>query len=101
MSLYKAGDELRIRQWDDMETEFGTDTFGGIRCPEASFSIDMKHLCGENFTVQRRFDNRYYSQEGIERTNYGCWYIVEKMLEPRSEDLLFVATDKEFLELIE
>lgn len=27
---FKVGDRVRIRQWEDMEKEFGTDLFGDI-----------------------------------------------------------------------
>ena len=28
---YNVGDEVTIRQWDDMESEFGLDEYGGIK----------------------------------------------------------------------
>lgn len=44
----KVGDRLRIRQWGDMEHEFGLDSDGNISC-DASFTGTMRddfHLCG-------------------------------------------------------
>lgn len=31
---YNVGDEVTIRQWDDMESEFGLDEYGGIKVPK-------------------------------------------------------------------
>lgn len=40
---YNVGDEVTIRQWDDMESEFGLNKFGSIDVPE-SFTKEMKRL---------------------------------------------------------
>lgn len=42
---YKVGDVVRIREWDDMENEFGLDCDGAIKC-QGSFVISMKEFCG-------------------------------------------------------
>lgn len=44
-SDFKVGDIVRIRQWDDMELEFGTDRWGHIRCNQY-FTEQMKPVCG-------------------------------------------------------
>ena len=44
------GDMVRIRQWEDMEQEFGLNDRGSIICP-FHFSVEMKSLCGEVFRV--------------------------------------------------
>jgi hypothetical protein len=31
---YNVGDKVTIRQWDDMESEFGLDKYGGIKVPK-------------------------------------------------------------------
>jgi len=46
----KVGDKVRIRQWDDMEKEFGLDSAGDIKCL-ASFTRSMRNMCGNNHTV--------------------------------------------------
>lgn len=77
------GDRLRIRQWDDMVSEFGLDSYGDILC-HALFTDTMRddfHLCGQPFTVtgmskSERGFMKYKSQEG-------CPYIITAdMLEP-------------------
>ncbi len=49
---FKNGDRIRIRQWDDMEKEFGLDSDGDIYVGDgSSFIQDMKHLCGREATI--------------------------------------------------
>ena len=43
---YNVGDEVTIRQWDDMESEFGLDKYGGIKVPK-TFTEFMKKYCGQ------------------------------------------------------
>lgn len=43
---FKVGEIVRIREWDDMEKEFGTTMSGSIKC-HRYFSEGMKPLCGE------------------------------------------------------
>ena len=45
--MFKVGDRVRIRDWDDMEREYGLTVFGNIDGPEDVFSKDMKRLCGK------------------------------------------------------
>lgn len=82
----KVGDRLRIRQWGDMEHEFGLDSDGNISC-DASFTGTMRddfHLCGQPFTVTSMSKSeqgfmKYESQEG-------CFFIITAdMLEPIEE----------------
>lgn len=42
---FKVGELVRIRQWDDMEKEFGTNDIGNILC-ENGFIKEMYPLCG-------------------------------------------------------
>lgn len=43
---FKVGELVRIRQWDDMEKEFGLDADGDIKT-YVSFVTSMKPLCGK------------------------------------------------------
>lgn len=43
---FTVGELVRIRQWDDMEKEFGVDEDGSIMCLY-SFTEGMKPLCGK------------------------------------------------------
>ena len=47
----KAGDTVYIREWDDMEREYGISLSGSISC-DGSFVAEMRNLCGKAFTVR-------------------------------------------------
>lgn len=55
---YKVGDRVRIREWDDMEKEFGLYSDGDIKC-ECTFTRSMKEFCGRVGTVCVCFDTHY------------------------------------------
>ena len=42
---FKVGDRVVIRDWDDMEKEFGLNHIGSIKC-KCSFTTVMRKLCG-------------------------------------------------------
>ena len=50
MSVFKVGDRVCIRNWDDMEKEFGLDKSGDIKV-KYCFTKDMRHLCGRMATI--------------------------------------------------
>lgn len=47
--MFKEGDKVRIRQWDDMAREFGYDG-DEIDC-NCAFIKSMRPLCGMEFTI--------------------------------------------------
>lgn len=47
---YNVGDQVTIRQWDDMIAEFGLNGVGRIAVPE-SFTREMERYCGKMFTI--------------------------------------------------
>lgn len=47
---YNVGDKVTIRQWDDMESEFGLDKYGGIKVPKI-FTESMKRYCGQTLPI--------------------------------------------------
>lgn len=47
---YNIGDKVTIRQWDDMESEFGLNEFGNIRVPNV-FIESMKRYCGQTLPI--------------------------------------------------
>lgn len=66
---FKVGELVRIRQWDDMEKEFGT-AGKGIPC-SANFIEDMKPLCGKYAEITRlkansRVELKFFNCEGLE-----------------------------------
>lgn len=70
---FKAGDKVRIRQWDDMTKEFGLDGRGYVNC-KGAFTIDMKDLCGKEFVIK--------SVTGLDVYGHGeMWNITTDMIE--------------------
>ena len=62
---YNIGDKVTIRQWDDMESEFGLDEHGNINVPKL-FTKPMKKYCGQTLPSVRvshyappKFDSYY------------------------------------------
>lgn len=47
---YNIGDKVTIRQWDDMESEFGLNEHGGIKIPKV-FTMYMKKYCGQTLPI--------------------------------------------------
>lgn len=47
---YNVGDKVTIRQWDDMESEFGLDEYGEIKVPKR-FTKSMKQYCGQTLPI--------------------------------------------------
>lgn len=74
------GDVLRIREWHDMEKEFGLNRDGEINC-RFVFVPSMRPLCGQRFTVKTINSNdTIISEEGIE-SDGRIWHISADMLE--------------------
>lgn len=48
---FHAGDVVRIRDWDDMEAEFGLNSWGNINC-RFTFTDEMSAYCGEVYTIE-------------------------------------------------
>lgn len=98
MRKFKVGDKLRIRQWEDMAEEFGSEPTGSsdsIGCLY-SFPATMKHLCGLPFTVRDVFGDQYFSEERTEELRYDGrdrWMISADMLEYAEEQSQLLSCD--------
>lgn len=56
--MFKVGDRVRIRQWDDMEREFGLDSDGDIDCrPYFTQLMRDDGLCGRTATIIDIYSN--------------------------------------------
>jgi len=74
------GQKVRIRDWDDMEKEFGLDESGDINCP-ATFVKDMKYLCGKTAIVKDVSSiNRIFLEFDNKPVSY--WAYSSAMIEP-------------------
>ena len=50
---YQIGDQVTIRQWEDMESEFGLNRYDAIKTPQALFTEPMKQYCGQTLPIVR------------------------------------------------
>lgn len=77
----RVGDFVRVREWDDMKSEFGLNG-NDIDC-ECSFVTNMRYLCGEEFQITSiTKDNTYLGLNTY-------WTISKDMLEPVEDDTPF------------
>lgn len=76
MSRYKVGDKVRVREWDDMAKEFGSDK-RKIFCT-CSFIDCMKPICGKVFTVIVERSTGSYGLDG----EASGWSFSDDMLYP-------------------
>lgn len=66
---FKVGELVRIRQWDDMEKEFGTRFTGSVNC-KCFFTDGMKPLCGKYAEIVRldkdgRVGLKFFNCDGL------------------------------------
>lgn len=69
----KIGDRVKIREWDDMEKEFGLNALGDINC-NRFFTKSMCYLCGTTHTVKE-------VDETGDTTVVDVWHISDDMVE--------------------
>ncbi len=70
----QIGDWVRIRTWNDMETEFRLDVNGNIMC-RSVFVKNMRYLEGREFQITDILDDGEYQGHGT------TWVISKDMLE--------------------
>jgi len=95
---YKVGDKVKIRSWDSMAKEYGTDCNGDIKIPHF-FNRDMKKYCGRVMTI---CDMRpatighgyvYFLEDAA------GWRFGEEMFEPTSQTIVIYRKDNEVIAL--
>lgn len=75
MSKFKIGDKVRVRQWADMEKEFGLDCGGAIN-KDPYFTKSMKEYCGQVLTIDGFSISGWYTVEEC------IWKFCDEMFEP-------------------
>ena len=90
------GDTVRIREWEDMASEFGYNRYGAINC-QFQFIKDMEHLCGKEFVVTGIDDGKVYSDDSDIWRGFS---ISADMLEPASSIEIEPFTDDELESLL-
>lgn len=84
---YKVGDKVRVRQWDDMVEEFGTDEAGRINQKTGCrFTEEMKNFCGGVYEICYVLERAYLLKDEYGHTYY--WYFTDDMLEDVVSPLL-------------
>lgn len=88
--MFKVGDRVRIRDWDDMEREYGTDSDGDINLPDVVFTRGMRHLCGRCATIRSIscHDDCFVLENWSDDSGNTGWFFSKSMLEPAEENTL-------------
>lgn len=87
--MFKVGDRVRIRDWDDMEREYGTDSDGDIKVPDVGFGRCMRHLCGRYVTINDIFQDGFITLKDWSDTSGNIeWSFTKEMVEPAEENTL-------------
>ena len=75
---FKVGDKVKVRSWEDMRDEFGTDEDGDIIIKEEKvyFLEKMSALCGTAQIISVVHDGYYLLK------NAEGWIFTDEMLEP-------------------
>lgn len=95
---YKVGDKVKVRSWESMEKEYGTDLRGDIKLPNIYFAKRMKEFCGKEVTIEKCFYNEakeenYYIVDGRP------WTFSNEMFEPISQTIIIYKTDNKVVAL--
>ena len=86
---YKIGEKVTIRQWDDMEKQFGLNRIGNIDC-HCVFIKDMDKYCGKTMTIRNFYVNYNYYE--MENEPYYNWS--EDMFEPPDTSIKYFIKKK-------
>ena len=76
MAKFRVGDKVKVRSWDSMKKEYGTDGCGCIKVP-CVFTPEMKKFCGKVVTITHVTVNGHYL---IDKER--GWTFSNEMLEP-------------------
>ena len=76
---YEVGDKVRVRQWDDMVEEFGTDEAGRIDTKTGGrFTEEMKKFCSGVYEICSILGRNYLLKDEEKTIHY---YFTDEMLE--------------------
>jgi len=80
---FKVGDRVQFKEWDEMEREFGLDSWGDIKC-SVRFDADMCHLCGTYATIKKICRDGTVDLSEFSTKGDRCWLYHVDMLKPAS-----------------
>ena len=89
-ALVKEGNIIKIRQWDDMESEYGYSSFEGAILCKFLFNDFMKELCGKEFKITKEMEEDY--------VRFEHFYIDNYLDDAGTKDYIIISTD--MIELI-
>ena len=79
---FEVGQKVKIRQWDDMEKEFGLNLIGSINCYR-SFVETMKNFCGRIATIKEILSDGTVILDFEDKSaNISSWEYSTDMIEP-------------------
>ena len=82
---FKVGDRVVVRDWDDMEKEYGVSKWGDIP-KDSQFTSRMKHLCGRTATVtcvEKGFSCKKVNVDFDDKSgSTACWTFNSWMFNP-------------------
>ena len=81
MAKYKVGDKVTIRQWEDMEKEYGLTPERNIRT-EVTFVKNMKYMCGNTYKVDEVTGSGNYFVDG--------WIVSDQMIVKSEKQVLVI-----------
>ena len=85
--MYKVGQKVRVKSWEQMEKEYGLNSCGSIKTP-SSFTREMNWFCGMIFTIKN-------VRSGIFRVTYDLETITGD--EDENRELLYFCWDEVML----
>ena len=84
--IIKEGNIVKVRQWDDMEKQYGYRYVGDAKVINVymSFTEDMKKICGDVINIDEEIEKNYKKRGYF---YYQGFSISTDMLEPYEEEL--------------
>ena len=84
-ALVKEGNIIKIRQWDDMESEYGYSSLENAIMCEHLFTDFMEELCGKEFKITKEMEEDY--------VRFKHFYIDNYLDDVRIKDYIIISTD--------
>lgn len=78
----KSGDIVTVREWADMEAQFGLDEEGEIDIPDVNFVRKMQYLCGKKTFITK------YDEAVIVCIYKHKWFLTKEMLLPGHKSVI-------------
>ena len=87
---FSVGDIVTVRDWKDMEKEFGLDDDGDISLCGLYFLTTMIECCGLDFEVDGINDSGFYTLSPVDTRFEGCirghWCFEDAMLYEKDDE---------------